>query len=1017
MSRFLLSTLFILAAVLTSTTNTAVAAPAFEDVTESAGMINAGSSWGGGWRDFNADGLPDLWAVNHARHPSLYINDGAGNFEDIATTLGAINPDLDSHGAVWGDYNNDGYPDLFQGNDGGSRLHSNNLYTNQKGLSFTDDAAAQGVDVPESAPRMPLWFDFDFDGRLDLLLTSQAGASGLGGTVLFQQTNNGFTEVTLDAGLTNDWFLPFALLADFTSDGKVELAMPRSNGFPTSIFQTDTLPFIDIQSGTGLTKIPSVRAAAIGDINGDLQPDFWAVRGHPNAGYKFYAPSNFEVSLMASADNDELGLDILSTGDLSLFVYNLGSIPIRTGASGILLSGRNINLSVQDSINHGIAPHDPAVDKGLYLGYNTGTETWMIRSSNVGRFKTMNIGGSTSTPIQQIIPIGFSETSLPSSDVIMLSTPTGYQDATVTLGISAPSWGIAVALADLDNDMDLDAYIAATGPVENRPNLLFENVNGQMLPVVGAGGAEGTLDGRADAVALADYDGDGFIDIATVNGRSKAPFDLDGPIQLFHNTGNENNWLEIDLEGVKSNRDGLGAIVVAQTGGVTQTRTQDSGILFKGQNDSRLHFGLADNTRVDSLQITWPSGTVQTIERIPANHIMRVIEESRPSVHGTPVYVPGVDSGIFIWKDHFDGPYNLFVSGDENISDWEISVLSSEPFKSVSPVQLDGDDQLTWTQNLLILKATVSSSDNGIQFTMAEGASTILSVKKNGETNPRLVSIGGTGEPVTPAGWILPAAGLPPIEDYLPLTRLGVVIGKSADGRSMEARWSGDKANPFNHYVSMKLISSEPFTNVTPISFESCCDRLNASAYSLDIDATVSSSWDALTTDISGSAMLALLYKQDSVFQSHRYLSNPTTDRFGNAFELPTPDLLGTVNFDPAVERGFFVSSDRKNWLQVRASAGGIKAVYEGSLISDQPPILIQSYRLEGNDILQQNGSFQVDFKMSIWDHYLDGLDIKYPPGTRVELHLNSDSGTPENDVFLGANKWPVLAVPVAFNL
>ena len=865
---------------------------------------------------------------------------------------------------------------------------------------------------------MPLWFDFNFDGRLDLLVTSQAGSGGNGRTILFQQTENGFTEVTQAAGLTNDWFLPFALLADFSGDGQVELVMPRSNGFPTSIFQTDTFPFIDIQGGTGLTKIPTVNAAAIGDINGDLKPDFWAVRGHPHAGYKLYPPSDFETSLMASADNVELGLDIISAGDLTLFVYNLGIVPIYAGASGTQVSGRNVTLSAQDSSNNGIAPHDPKTDKGLYLGYDTDTATWMIRSSNVGRSNTMNIGGSTTAPIQQITEIGFSNVALPPSDVIMLSTPTGYQDATSSLGIVVPSWGTAVALADLDNDMDLDAYIAATGPVENRPNLLFENVNGQMHLVTGAGGAEGTLDGRADAVALADYDNDGFLDIVTVNGRSKAPFDIDGPIQLFHNTtGNDNNWLEIDLEGIKSNRDAVGAVVIANAGGVTQTRIQDSGILFKGQSDSRLHFGLADNSSVDSLQITWPNGEVQTIERVPANHIMRVVEPSKPSVHGVPEYMPGVDGGVYIWKDYFDGPYNLFLSGDGHSSNWDISVLSSAPLESVNPVQLDGDDQLSWTKNLLTLHATASSSDNGIQFVVAEGASTVLSVKKNGETNPRLIHVGGSGEPVTPSGWIFAAADLPPIENDLPLTRLGVVIGKSADGQRIEARWSGDKTNPFNHYVSMKLISSEPITDVTPTSFEICCDKLNASSNSLDITATVSSSWDALSASISNDATLAFLYEQDSLFQSHRYLSNPTADRFGNAFQLPSPDLLGMANFNPATERGLFVSRDEQGWLHVRASAGDGKAVYEGFLTSDQQPILLQGYQLEENDILHHSSPLRIDFKMSIWNPYLDGFDVRYPPGTRVEVDLSSDSGTPENDVFLGAHKWPVVALPVAFSL
>ena len=64
--------------------------------------------------------------------------------------------------------------------------------------------------------------------------------------------------------------------------------------------------------------------------------------------------------------------------------------------------------------------------------------------------------------------------------------------------------------------------------------------------------------GRGDAASVADYDGDGFLDLLVTNGTSKSPFELDGPTFLFRNLGNANHWIEIDLEGGISNRDGVG---------------------------------------------------------------------------------------------------------------------------------------------------------------------------------------------------------------------------------------------------------------------------------------------------------------------------------------------------------------------------------------------------------------------------------------------------------------------------
>ena len=78
--------------------------------------------------------------------------------------------------------------------------------------------------------------------------------------------------------------------------------------------------------------------------------------------------------------------------------------------------------------------------------------------------------------------------------------------------------------------------------------------------VSAAGGAIGTQLGRSDVVAAADYDRDGFLDLFVTNGADPtSPFVADGPHQLFRNQGNSNYWLEIDLEGVTSNRDGIGS--------------------------------------------------------------------------------------------------------------------------------------------------------------------------------------------------------------------------------------------------------------------------------------------------------------------------------------------------------------------------------------------------------------------------------------------------------------------------
>ena len=84
--------------------------------------------------------------------------------------------------------------------------------------------------------------------------------------------------------------------------------------------------------------------------------------------------------------------------------------------------------------------------------------------------------------------------------------------------------------------------------------------------------------------------------------------------------------MQIELEGVTSNRDGIGAKVYVTAGGVTQLRQQSGGMHDQVQNDSRLHFGLAENAVVEEVRIEWTSGIVQNIEDVSADRIFQIFE-------------------------------------------------------------------------------------------------------------------------------------------------------------------------------------------------------------------------------------------------------------------------------------------------------------------------------------------------------------------------------------------------------
>jgi len=191
--------------------------------------------------------------------------------------------------------------------------------------------------------------------------------------------------------------------------------------------------------------------------------------------------------------------------------------------------------------------------------------------------------------------------------------------------VSLPYVGWGTKFFDYDNDGWVDLFVANGHvypqlPGYYQPRLLHRNNHDSTFTEVSAEFGKVLTENRASrGVAFGDIDNDGDVDLLIA--------DLDGPPQLLRNDGgNANNSIVIKAVGVKSNRSGIGARVTVVSGDLTQTDQVRSGDSYISQSDLRLNFGLEKRTKVDSIQVRWPSGTVDKISNLSVNRIITIKE-------------------------------------------------------------------------------------------------------------------------------------------------------------------------------------------------------------------------------------------------------------------------------------------------------------------------------------------------------------------------------------------------------
>ncbi len=245
----------------------------FSELGNQLGINDNSPTLGVGWGDYDGDGYLDLFVTNTGGFVTkLFHNQSGNSFIDEAI----LNNVADSNGGraiAWGDYDNDGDLDLYLSNNnaGGTDPH-NRLFRNDSN-GFIDVAQIMGV-ADGGQGNAAIWGDYDNDGDLDLFLAVHDTDNRL-----YRNDGNVFTDVSVSMGVANGGPGPDAEWVDFDNDGDLDLYLANYQFVPSKLYQNDGSHFTDVAVSMGVVHIGFVHEIAWGDYDNDGDMDLYLSDG------------------------------------------------------------------------------------------------------------------------------------------------------------------------------------------------------------------------------------------------------------------------------------------------------------------------------------------------------------------------------------------------------------------------------------------------------------------------------------------------------------------------------------------------------------------------------------------------------------------------------------------------------------------------------------------------------------------------------------------------------------------
>ena len=470
-------------------------------------------------------------------------------------------------------------------------------------LAFDDVAAQIGVNYSYGDSEYGggvSFADFDNDGWDDITYTSENGVD-----IYFLKNTNGDFNLVSFSGISNTNKTKQVIWVDYDNDGDKDLFITALEGKNSFYINDGEMNFTDISSSIGIFQTDLFTyGASFGDIDNDGDLDLFISNRSPvDHNYLYRNDSGTYVDITNSS-----GISL--EGQLSFcsifFDYD------KDGLQDIYVSNDK-----EENINRLYKNLGDGVFQDVSDFSNAGVDVSAM-STTLGDFN--NDGWFdiyiTNTPFSQISSIV--------GNVLLKNNGDGtFTNIATETGTSFDSLGWGSVFLDADNDGLLDLYVSSSldGSAQFLSSAFYHQQNDETFIIPQDIGFSSDLR-ESYSNAIGDINNDGKPEIVVVN-------DTENNFLWQNNTSNQNNWLKVKLEGVISNRDGIGNTIEINVDGQSQYRYTLAGEGYLSQNSFYEFFGIGEAAEVDYVKVTWTAtGETETINNISSNQSIIIKEGS-----------------------------------------------------------------------------------------------------------------------------------------------------------------------------------------------------------------------------------------------------------------------------------------------------------------------------------------------------------------------------------------------------